>query len=101
MALVETYLSHLVHSKYEGTIIILEAENKLLQLKVAELEKNNENNKVFLRSLVGENTSFNHTSTEFNVQEQELRIKNILNTIDLNCLLIKRYEFQIKSKINR
>lgn len=101
MAQVETYLSHLVHSKYEGNIIILEAESKLLQLKVAELEKNNESNRVFLRSLVGENTSFNHISVELSIREQELRIKNILNTIELNSLLIERYQFQIKSKINR
>jgi hypothetical protein len=100
MAQVDTYLSHLVHSKYQGNVIILEAENKLLQLKVAELEKNNESNRVFLRSLVGENTSFNHHTVELNIREQELRIKNILNTIELNCLIIERFEYLIKSKVS-
>jgi hypothetical protein len=100
MAQVDTYLSHLVHSKYQGNIIILEAENKLLYLKVGELEHNNLANRNSLLRFTEETSNGIKVTTELAIRETELRIKNILNTIELNCLIIERFEYLIKSKVS-
>ena len=85
MSKVDLYCSQLNTTKHQGTIIVLETENKLLELKVSELENIISYND---KKLMTEENKSVRELTELNNVELSLRIcelqtKNKLNTISI------------------
>jgi hypothetical protein len=85
MSKVDLYCSYLTTTKQQGQIIILETENKLLELKVSELENIISYND---KKLMTEENKSVRELTELNNVELSLRIcelqtKNKLNTISI------------------
>jgi hypothetical protein len=90
---VDVYCNQLTETKPQGTIIILEAENKLLELKTSELQKQIDGNIESMKSIT-EDKIKNHM--ELNVRELELRIMELTTKVRLNTIMITR----INSSIN-
>jgi hypothetical protein len=78
---VDEYLKTLTRNKSLGNIVILEAENKLLDLKVLELE-----------DLIKENEKY-HLAVEENKTKDLIQ----LNTLELSLRIV---ELQTKTKLN-
>ena len=90
---VDLYLQYLTETKPQGTIIILDAENKLLELKVSELQKQIDSNNETIKSLTEDKVKYH---MELNVKELELRIMELTTKARLNTIMITR----INSSIN-
>jgi hypothetical protein len=84
---VDVYCNQLAETKPQGTIIVLEAENKLLELKASELQKlidsNNETIKILTEDKIKNNM-------ELNIKELELRIMELTTKVRLNNIMITR-----------
>ena len=84
---VDLYLQYLTETKPQGHIIVLEAENKLLELKASELQKqidgNIESMKRFTEDKIKEHM-------ELNIKELELRIMELTTKVRLNTIMITR-----------
>jgi hypothetical protein len=93
MSRVDVYCNQLTETKPQGTIIILEAENKLLELKVSELQKLIDSNNETIKSLTEDKVKYH---MELNVKELELRIMELTTKARLNTIMITR----INSSIN-
>ena len=84
---VDLYLQYLTNTKQQGTIVILEAENKLLELKVSELQKHIYGNNETIKSLTEDKIK---KHIELNIKELELRIMELTTKIRLNLIMITR-----------
>jgi uncharacterized membrane protein YqiK len=84
---VDLYLQYLTETKPQGTIIVLEAENKLLELKASELQKQIDGNIESMKSIT-EDKIKNHM--ELNIKELELRIMELTTKVRLNTIMITR-----------
>jgi hypothetical protein len=93
MSRVDVYCNQLTETKPQGTIIILEAENKLLELKISELQKLIDSNNETIKSLTEDKIKYH---MELNVKELELRIMELTTKARLNTIMITR----INSSIN-
>lgn len=94
MSRVDLYLQYLADSKPLGQIVVFEAENRLLELKIKELQRHIDcNNKSI------ETTESNTIKETFvlNNQELELRICDFQTKIKLNDILITRINRSIKN----
>jgi hypothetical protein len=84
---VDLYLQYLTETKPQGTIFVLEAENKLLELKASELQKQIDGNIESMKSIT-EDKIKNHM--ELNIKELELRIMELTTKVRLNTIMITR-----------
>lgn len=91
---VDLYLQYLTETKQQGTIIILETENKLLELKVSELQKQIDGNIQSIKSITEDKVK-NHI--ELNVKELELRIMELTTKTRLNTIMITRINTSINN----
>lgn len=91
---VDLYLQYLTETKQQGTIIILETENKLLELKVSELQKQIDGNIQSIKSITEDKVK-NHI--ELNVKELELRIMELTTKARLNTIMITRINTSINN----
>jgi hypothetical protein len=93
MSSVDVYCNQLTETKPQGTIIILEAENKLLELKVSELQNLIVSNNETIKGLTEDKVKYH---MELNVKVLELRIMELTTKVRLNTIMITR----INSSIN-
>lgn len=91
---VDLYLQYLTETKQQGTIIILETENKLLELKVSELQKQIDGNIQSIKSITEDKVK-NHM--ELNIKELELRIMELTTKARLNIIMITRINTSINN----
>ena len=84
---VDLYLQYLTETKPQGHTIVLEAENKLLELKASELQKQIDGNIESMKSIT-EDKIKNHM--ELNIKELELRIMELTTKVRLNTIMITR-----------
>jgi len=94
MSRVDVYCNQLTETKPQGTIIILEAENKLLELKVSELQKLIDSNNETIKSLTEDKVKYH---MELNVKELELRIMELTTKARLNTIMITRINGSINN----
>jgi tRNA threonylcarbamoyladenosine modification (KEOPS) complex Cgi121 subunit len=94
MSRVDVYCNQLTETKPQGTIIVLEAENKLLELKASELQKLIDSNNETLKTLT-EDKIKNHM--ELNIKELELRIMELTTKARLNTIMITRINTSINN----
>jgi hypothetical protein len=87
MSRVDVYCNQLAETKPQGHIIVLEAENKLLELKASELQKQIDGNIESMKSIT-EDKIKNHI--ELNIKELELRIMELTTKVRLNTIMITR-----------
>jgi hypothetical protein len=92
MSKVDFYCSQLNNTKQQGTIIVLETENKLLELKVSELENIISYND---KKLMTEENKAVRELTELNNVELSLRICELQTKNKLNTILITRIKRSI------
>jgi len=91
---VDLYLQHLTNTKQQGTIFVLEAENKLLELKVSELLKLIYSNNETIKSLTEDKIK---EHMELNIKELEFRIMELTTKIRLNLIMITRINISINN----
>ena len=94
MSRVDVYCNQLTETKPQGTIIVLEAENKLLELKASELQKLIDSNNETLKTIT-EDKIKNHM--ELNIKELELRIMELTTKVRLNTIMITRINTSINN----
>lgn len=87
MSKVDLYLQYLTNTKPQGQIIIFETENKLLELKVSELEDIISYN---LKKIVTEEVKSVRELMELNNVELSLRICELQTKVKLNNISITR-----------
>jgi hypothetical protein len=91
---VDVYCNQLTETKPQGTIIVLEAENKLLELKVSELQKLIYSNNETIKSLTEDKIK---EHMELNIKELEFRIMELTTKIRLNLIMITRINISINN----
>lgn len=91
---VDLYLQYLTETNPQGTIIVLEAENKLLELKISELEKTIENNNENIKNTTDDKVKY---YIDLNVKELELRIMDLGIKVKLNKIMITRINTSINN----
>lgn len=91
---VDLYLQYLTDTKQQGHIIILETENKLLELKVSELQKLIDSNTETIKSITEDKVKYH---MELNIKELELRIMEFTTKIRLNNIMITRINTSINN----
>jgi hypothetical protein len=94
MSRVDVYCNQLTETKPQGTIFVLEAENKLLELKVSELQKLIDSNNETIKSLTEDKVKYH---MELNVKELELRIMELTTKARLNTIMITRINNSINN----
>jgi len=88
MSKVDTYLSHLGNStRTLGSIVVLETEMKLLELKIVDFENLIKNNEEALEGILGEPQK---NILKLSNNEYELRILELQTKIKLNGINITR-----------
>ena len=87
MSKVDLYLQYLTETKQQGQIIVIETENKLLELKVSELEKVVSYNQ---KKIESEESKSVKDLMELNNVELALRICEFQTKIKLNIISITR-----------
>ena len=95
MSRVDIYCNLLTETKPQGNIIVLEAENKLLELKASELNKLIDSNNETLKTLTEDKVK-NHMI--LNIKELELRIMEFMTKVRLNTIMITRINININNK---
>jgi len=91
---VDLYLQYLTETKPQGNIIVLEAENKLLELKASELNKLIDSNNETLKTLTEDKIK---EHMKLNIKELELRIMEFMTKVRLNTIMITRINININN----
>lgn len=94
MSRVDVYCNQLTETKQQGTIIILETENKLLELKVSELQKLIDGNNESIKNATDDKVKY---YINLNVKELELRIMELTTKARLNTIMITRINTSINN----
>lgn len=94
MSRVDVYCNQLAETKQQGTIIVLEAENKLLELKISELEKIIDSNNENIKNSTEDKVKY---YIDLNVKELELRIMDLGIKVKLNKIMITRINTSINN----